>query len=85
MLTPIQLQSFFEKHEIPLEITKNLSSGDVADIFADATNIGYSFASFILAGVLSADRNGIQTNFTSYDELYEAYAAFMVGLMGAQS
>lgn len=81
MLTAAQLEEFFVNNNIPLNDTYSLNDNQVALLVLASNDISQSLTSFILVAVINADRDGIHTNFKSYDDLYECYSAFMVGFM----
>jgi hypothetical protein len=84
MLLLPQLRTFFELNNIPLEGSLALGEEATSALFAKAMELGYSFGCFALIAIINADHNGIETHFTSYEELYEAYACFTTGLLGAK-
>lgn len=81
MLLQNNLKSFFENNRIPLECNKIIGVKEADVLFLKAMNVGQSFGSFILYTVLNPMRDGLWTNFTSWDDLYENYCMFMVGVM----
>lgn len=82
MLLPEQLQTFFEEYKIPLEGSVNLTPEEISILFLEALKVCQSFGRFLLAAVINSNRNGLETGFSSWDNLYECYAAFCTGLMG---
>lgn len=83
MLLFNELQKFFETNDIPLECERILQPQEIDTLFLNALNQGKSFGSFILWTVINIERSGINTNFTSWDMLYDSYCAFMTGFMNA--
>lgn len=77
MLLPNQIESFFKEHQIDLQMEKELSVDEVTNLFLSAGDLGYSFSAFALNAVINPTRNGIQTNFESWEELYTCYCFFM--------
>jgi hypothetical protein len=76
-----RLESFFKLNKIPLAGKMDLFPEEVESLFIAASNQDQSFGGFILLSVLNISRTGITTNFDSYDDLYEAYCAFMTGYL----
>ena len=84
MLQHSQVQAFFERNSIPLEGSIELGDARTDDLFLEAMKLGYSFGCFSLVAIINSDKNGIETHFGSYDELYDAYCCFITGMLGAQ-
>lgn len=79
MLIIDQLQFFFEKNNLELRLEKTLPLDDVGTLLLEADKMGRSFSGFILNSVINSNRNGVKTNFSSWDDLYECYISFMIG------
>jgi hypothetical protein len=82
MLVIDQLKTFFSQNNIDLQVEKTLPLDDVGTLLLEADKMGRSFAGFVLNAIINAKRDGIQTNFSSWDELYECYIKFMIGYNG---
>jgi len=81
-----ELNSFFVRNNIPLNTSyKKLSEEQVNFIFMNAHSISRIFAAFILMSIITADKKGIQTHFSSYEEVQECYACFLIGYTNKQS
>ena len=82
VLTLDRLQEFFEKNEIKLKSSENVSDAEADAIFNDAANYGLGFVSFVSFGVFNAEQTAIETNYNSWDDLYDCYCNFVVGYSG---
>jgi len=80
-----QLKDFFEQHKIPLSGKMNFFPEEVENLFLAASGRSQSLGGFILMNVINISKTGIETNFESYDDLYEAYCAFMTGYLNLRA
>lgn len=80
-----RLEKFFKQNKIPLSGKIDLFPEEVESIFLAATNMSKSFGGFALLSVLNSSRTGIETTFSSYDDLFEAYCAFMTGYLNLRA
>lgn len=74
--------NYFAENEIKLRETKGATKEYVDHLFLKACELGNLFSGFILVSTINADRNGIETNFDSEEDLYECYTAYMIGASG---
>lgn len=82
MLNLNRLKKFFEENNIPLAEEKFLGEKEIDFIFVKAISIEKFFATFLIMTVFNSEKNGFQTNFSSFEDLFESYSCFMVGAMG---
>lgn len=84
MLLQSQLKSFFELHNIQLQSELVLGEEIINHVFMNALEHGKAFGAFVLGTVVNSERNGIRTNFQSWDDLYVMYCHFMTGFLIAK-
>ncbi len=82
-LDSFKVAKFFADNGIGLQDKKLMTSNEVDQLFWKACELGKTFSGFILAGVINADRNGIETNFDSQNDLYDCYTCYVIGAEGA--
>jgi hypothetical protein len=82
MLLLDDVKNFFEKNNIALEEERPLAETEIDLIYLHARDQGYSFATFIHYAVISPEKSGILTCFSSWEQLYDCYLAFLVGFLG---
>jgi hypothetical protein len=82
ILTLDKVKYFFEFNGIKLRSSEMLSETKVDNIFVDASNYGLAFVAFVSFGVFNAEQTGLETNYDSWDELYDCYCNFIVGYAG---
>lgn len=80
MLSLDEIKEFFINHQIPLSGVKSIGWKEVVnDLFLAAYAKSEVFAAFILNAVIDADRVCVETNFSSYEEVYDAFTQFLMG------
>lgn len=82
MLNKDQLQKFFEDNDIPLKGHYFLEKKKITSLFTASLILGKAFSSFILFAVITADKDGIETYFEDWEDLFICYSCFMTGYMG---
>lgn len=76
------IKQFFEKHKIKLKSNESMSDAEIDNVFIDAANYGLTFASFVSFGVFNAEQTHLETNYDSWDDLYDCYCNFITGYVG---
>lgn len=76
------IKKFFEINGLPLNGTLKCSEHMATHLFLEAQKVSNSFSRFFLAGILNQHSNVIETNFDSWEELFECYCEFCIGLFG---
>lgn len=74
-----EFRSFFRENNIPLSGCASFVDVEINRLFINAFKKGQVFAAFILNTVINAEKNGIITNFESFDSIEEAYSQFILG------
>lgn len=82
VLNKDSIQNFFEKNKISLKSNNTMADSEVDVIFIDAANYGLGFVAFVSFGVFNAEQTGLETNYDSWDDLYDCYCNFIVGYAG---
>lgn len=78
-LTQQEVETFFNQNNIPLREIKEIGESSVDLIVLNAANFGTAFAGFILISTINLDRNKIDTNFDSFEDLYHCYTCYVIG------
>jgi hypothetical protein len=82
VLTQDKVQEFFEKNNIKLKSSEEVSDLTADNIFASASNYGLPFVSFVSFGVFNAEQTALETNYSSWEDLYDCYLNFIAGYSG---
>lgn len=87
MLLVNQIQDFFSQHNLQLNNKKVLSQFELYHLYNKAEQLSYSFVRFMHAALVSigqerGEEHFINVHFTSWDDLFDAYAVFTTGLTG---
>jgi hypothetical protein len=82
MLSKVALKEFFEENKIPLKGKCLLEEMAITSLFKASLLHGKAFSSFIIFSVISSNKDGLETYFEDWDDLYTCYSCFMTGYMG---
>ncbi len=82
MLDVATIKRFWTQHSLPLEGAEPRTAHAINHLFIEARRLDQVWGAFVLNTVINAEKNGVQTVFTSYDDISEAYACFLIGYIG---